>query len=81
MDAHFTSEELTLVRVSHAPYGTGQACDGGGCPAVYETSRGTYVIIGRRLCAEEKAGLPMSEIEDALEVPRELLVESAPKPS
>lgn len=70
---------LKLIHVSHAPYGTGQSCDGGGCPAVYETSRGTYVIIGRRMSAAEKRELPMDGIEDALEVPRELLLESMPK--
>ena len=70
---------MKLVHVSHAAYGPQLACNGGSCPAVYETSRGTYVIIGRRMSAEEKAELPMDCIEDALEVPRELLKESAPK--
>jgi hypothetical protein len=74
-----SSLPMKLVHVSHAPYGPGQLCDGGGCPAVYETSRGTYVIIGRRLSVGEKEGLPMGSIEDALEVPRELLRESVSK--
>lgn len=74
-----SSLQMKLVHVSHAPYGPGQLCDGGGCPAVYETSRGTYVIIGRRMSVGEKEGLPMDGIEDALEVPRELLRESMSK--
>jgi chloramphenicol 3-O-phosphotransferase len=70
---------LRLVHVSHAAYGNGVACAGGGCPAIYATPQGSYVIIGRRLSTEEKAGLPMDIIEDALEVPRELLVDASPK--
>jgi hypothetical protein len=58
---------------SHAPYSGGIRCGGGGCPAVYETDQGTYLIVGRRLSAEEKAKLSMDAIEDALEVPGELL--------
>ena len=79
MFAELSPVRMRLIHVSHAPYGPGQQCDGGGCPAVYETSRGTYVIIGRRMSASEKEGLPMDGIEDALEVPRELLRESAAK--
>jgi hypothetical protein len=40
---------------------------------VYETDKGTFFIVGRRLTAEEKAKLAMDSIEDALEVPAELL--------
>jgi hypothetical protein len=40
---------------------------------VYETDQGTYLVVGRRLSAEEKATLSMDAIEDALEVPGELL--------
>lgn len=65
--------------VSHAAYGNGQRCVGGGCPAVFTTDQGTFFIVGRRLNAEEKAGLPMDGIEDALEIPRELLLELAAK--
>jgi hypothetical protein len=74
-----SSLKMKLVHVSHAPYAPGLMCDGGSCPAVYETNRDTYVIIGRRMSAGEKEGLPMDGIEDALEVPRELLRESASK--
>ncbi len=61
--------------VSHAPYSGGRRCLGGGCPAIFKNDQGTYFVVGRRLSAEEKAGLPMDAIEDALEVPRELLVD------
>ena len=70
---------MKLIHVSHTPYGPGQSCDGGGCPAVYETSRGTYVIIGRRMSKGEKEGLPMDGIEDGSLKCRELLRESASK--
>ena len=79
MDSQDAPLRTTLVHVSHAPYAPGLTCDGGSCPAVYETNRGTYVIIGRRMTASEKDGLPIAGIEDALEVPRELLRESASK--
>lgn len=79
MDSQNAALRLTLVHVSHAPYGPGLRCDGGSCPALYETNRGTYVIIGKRMSMAEKEGLPMDGIEDALEVPRELLRESAEK--
>lgn len=65
------------VHVSHAPYGNGMSCGGGGCPAIFETDKGTFFVVGRRLSGEEKTGLPMDRIEDALEVPRELLLEWA----
>jgi chloramphenicol 3-O-phosphotransferase len=74
-----TSAHYRLVHVSHAAYGNGVACNGGGCPAIYATPQGSYVIIGRRLSNQEKAGLPMDVIEDALEVPRELLMDAGPK--
>jgi len=58
---------------SSAPYSGGLRCGGGGCPAVFETKEGTFLIVGRRLTPEEKAALPMDAIEDALEVPADLL--------
>jgi hypothetical protein len=64
---------VTEVYRSSAPYSGGLRCGGGGCPAVYETEQGTFFIVGRRLTAEEKAKLPMDAIEDALEVPADLL--------
>jgi hypothetical protein len=64
-----------LVYKSDAAYGNGMRCGGGGCPSVYATDVGTYLIVGRRLAAEEKANLAMDSIEDALEVPADLLKE------
>jgi hypothetical protein len=58
---------------SNAPYSNGLLCETGGCPAVYETDQGTYLVVGRRLNAAEKAGLSIDSIEDALEIPSELL--------
>lgn len=65
--------------VSNAAYGNGQRCVGGGCPAVFATDKNTFFVVGRRLSTEEKKGLSMDGIEDALEVPRELLLELAAK--
>jgi len=65
------------VHVSDSPYGNGMRCGGGGCPAVFETEQGTFLIVGRRLSPGEKAELPMDRIEDALEIPRDLLLEAA----
>ena len=62
-----------LIQKSDAPYGNGLRCAGGGCPAVYETSVGTYFVVGRRLTDAEKASLSIDAIEDALEVPAELI--------
>jgi len=62
-----------LVLKTDAPYGNGARCGGGGCPAVYETTVGTYFVVGRRLTAEEKMNLSIDAIEDALEVPAELI--------
>ena len=61
------------IHRSNAPYSHGRRCVGGGCPAVYETDQGTYLVVGRRLSAEEKAKVSIDAIEDALEVPAELL--------
>jgi hypothetical protein len=65
------------VHVSDSPYGNGMRCGGGGCPAVFETDKGTFLVVGRRLSSGEKAELPMDRIEDALEIPRDLLLEAA----
>ena len=69
------SSELAVREVvtSHAAYSRGVRCAGGGCPAVYQREDGAFFIIGRRLADDEKAGLPMDAIEDAVEVPAELL--------
>jgi hypothetical protein len=67
------------IHKSHAPYSGGIRCGGGGCPAVYETDQGTYLVVGRRLSTEEKAKLSMDAIEDALEIPAELVESLAKK--
>lgn len=61
------------LTTSTAPYRHAIICQTGGCPAVYESEYGTYLVVGRRLNAIEKAGLSMDSIEDALEVPKDLL--------
>src|SRR5262245_4492301 len=58
---------------SSAPYSNGQRCNGGGCPGVFVSATGMYLVVGRRLSAAEKSGLAMDAVEDALEVPAELL--------
>jgi len=73
MNSGSTWKTVREIHKSHAPYSGGHQCGGGGCPAVYETDQGTYLVVGRRLSAEEKASLSMDVIEDALEVPGELL--------
>lgn len=79
MDATVPVKVDERLVVSHAAYGNGQRCVGGGCPAVFTTDQNTFFVVGRRLTAAEKAGLPMDGIEDALEVPRELLLELVAK--
>jgi hypothetical protein len=73
MNSGSTFKVVREIHKSHAPYSGGIQCGGGGCPAVYETDQGTYLVVGRRLSDAEKANLSMDAIEDALEVPGELL--------
>jgi hypothetical protein len=77
MDGKVRVNAVERLVVSNAAYGNGQRCVGGGCPAVFRTDQDTFFVVGRRLSAAEKTGLPMDGIEDALEVPRELLLELA----
>lgn len=55
----------------------GSTSDGGSCPNVYATDRGTYVVQGERvtdpeaLAALHARGLP--EHETVVEIPRELV--------
>ena len=79
MNSGSTLKVVREIHKSHAPYSGGIQCGGGGCPAVYETDQGTYLVVGRRLSAEEKAKLSMDAIEDALEVPGELVQSLAKK--
>ncbi len=73
MDRIAIPRVMRKLHQSDAPYSNGVRCATGGCPAVYETDQGTYLVVGRRLNAVEKTGLSMDSIEDALEIPIELL--------
>jgi hypothetical protein len=53
---------LKEVFRTNAPYSGGRTCGGGGCPAIYETDDGVFLIVGRKLTAEEKMGLSMDAI-------------------
>ena len=55
----------------------GDCPDGRTCPTIYRTDRGTVVVQGYRLTAEELAemGLPMGE--SAVEIPGSLLQKAA----
>lgn len=64
---------LTEIYRSFAPYSNGMRCGGGACPAVYAKDDGSFLVVGRKLTAEEKASLPMDAIEDALEIPADLV--------
>jgi hypothetical protein len=49
-----------------------EPCQGGRCPAVYETDRGTIVVQGARLaCGDRPPGVP--DHEELVEIPAELL--------
>lgn len=53
-------------------------CIIGSCPAVYETDRGTIVLIGKRLDSRTMAQLLPGKVaphEEAIEVSRELLLD------
>ncbi|MDA3626532.1 hypothetical protein OU415_13885 [Saccharopolyspora sp. WRP15-2] len=61
------------MRLTHL----GTTSGGGGCPELYETDRGTYVVQGTRitdadaLAALRERGLP--DHETAVEIPKALL--------
>jgi hypothetical protein len=50
-------------------------CGIGACPAIFETRHGTYVLIGKRLSAEEAEELRARTAVDevAIEIPQELV--------
>ncbi len=51
-----------------------RSCNGGSCPTVHVTDRGTYVVQGWVLKDQEAlASLDLPEGETAVEVPRELI--------
>ncbi|MBN6051999.1 hypothetical protein JYK22_08650 [Nonomuraea sp. RK-328] len=57
----------------------GSTSEAGACPTLYETDRGTIVVQGLRLTdPEARADLrAVLDGEDAVEVPRELIIEIA----
>ena len=51
-------------------------CIIGGCPAVYETDRGTLLIVGKRVQPEVRRQVPAEKVgpdEVVIEIPRDLL--------
>jgi hypothetical protein len=57
----------------------GGGCGGGVCPAVFETTRDSFVVVGAKIDREtfaamtSKGELPVGDDEDAIEIPRELI--------
>lgn len=45
------------------------------CPNFYETDKGTFVVQGYKVDAETKKDIQLSNDEDAVEIPRELVNE------
>jgi hypothetical protein len=59
----------------------GTTSDNGGCPTLYATDRGTFVIQGWKVDDAEALGnMDIPNNETAVEVPRELL-NFAPRPA
>ena len=51
-----------------------------GCPSLYATDQGTFLVQGWRVAdAEALAGLDLPDHETVIEVPRELLVRHVPR--
>jgi len=52
-------------------------CGIGACPAIFETSNGTYLIVGRRVSTEvaEQFKSRVSPDEEIIEIPKGLLDE------
>jgi len=56
---------------------TSLQCGIGSCPAIYETEKGTYLIVGQQV-GEYLAQIPLGKVgrgEVAIEVPKSLLEE------
>ena len=51
--------------------------DGVTCPIVRDTGRGTVIVQGRRLAADDLAQITLGEGETAVEIPAGLLLEAA----
>ncbi|HOZ46600.1 MAG TPA: hypothetical protein PLO37_06595 [Candidatus Hydrogenedentes bacterium] len=50
-------------------------CIVGACPAVYETDRGTFILIGRQLDVAQLLPGKVGSEETAIEIPQELLTD------
>ena len=61
---------MKVIDVTPLPF----SCRGGGCPAVYETDRGSYLIIGRKVDFPENL-LPgkIGPDETIIEIPANLV--------
>ncbi len=57
------------------------SCWCGGCPVIYETDRGTFLIIGSKVESPEKSGLldKIGQNEEIIEVPAGLIREITTK--
>lgn len=62
------------VKVIHSSQDDGGlGCAGGSCPTIYETDRGTILLQGCVLTAEDKRSLCIPQNEDVVEVPKEFI--------
>ena len=51
-------------------------CFIGACPAIFETDRGTYLVIGKKVVTQDRASLPLGRVsadEEVIEIPKALL--------
>jgi hypothetical protein len=49
------------------------------CPTIYETDSGSFVIQGFQIDKDTRSQLPIPDGEDAVEIPKELLIEALKK--
>ena len=62
-----------LEEITPEPF---QCCPWGGCPAIFATDRGTYMIVGERLGTHDRGAIPPGRVavdETVIEVPRGLI--------
>lgn len=55
---------------------TTDCADGRTCPGAFATDRGTIIIRGHSLAADELAQVPLGDGETVTEIPPEILLES-----
>lgn len=55
----------------------GDCPDGNTCPTISETDRGTIVVQGYKLTAEQLASMNLPDGETAVEIPAHILQEAA----